>query len=283
MTRSLWPFAFALLPLLSIAPQAPTFRSSVEAVRVDVLVTQGGLPVTDLTPADFEVLDNGVLQQIDQASFEQVPLNLVIALDASGSVQGERARYLRSASSGLLDRLKPTEHAALLTFSDAIVMPGGLTQDFPSIRAALERPLPFGDTSLVDAGYAAILLAESRPGRPLVIVFSDGIEASSYLVPEAVLEAVKRSDAVIYGVTMKNVGRPPFLDRLVDASGGKLLEIGAARNLDEAFARVLEEFRHRYLFSYTPRGVARAGWHRVEVRVKRRGMAVKARPGYFRD
>jgi hypothetical protein len=45
------------------------------------------------------------------------------------------------------------------------------------------------------------------------------------------------------------------------------------------FLRVLEEFRHRYLVSYTPRGVSKDGWHRLSVRVKRSG-PVKARPGY---
>ena len=42
-----------------------------------------------------------------------------------------------------------------------------------------------------------------------------------------------------------------------------------------------EEFRHRYLLSYTPRGVARDGWHRLEVRVKNRRATIKARPGYL--
>jgi hypothetical protein len=51
-------------------------------------------------------------------------------------------------------------------------------------------------------------------------------------------------------------------------------------NLSAIFVRVLEEFRHRYLVSYTPRGVPRDGWHRLTVRVKRNG-SVKARPGYL--
>jgi hypothetical protein len=47
------------------------------------------------------------------------------------------------------------------------------------------------------------------------------------------------------------------------------------------FLAALEEFRHRYLVSYTPQGVAKGGWHKVEVRVKRRGATVRARPGYL--
>ena len=59
----------------SIAAQSQTFSSKVEAVRVDVLVTDKGRPVRGLQAADFEVLDNGVPQHVDLVSFEQIPLN----------------------------------------------------------------------------------------------------------------------------------------------------------------------------------------------------------------
>ena len=49
------------------------------------------------------------------------------------------------------------------------------------------------------------------------------------------------------------------------------------------FIRILEEFRMRYLISYSPQGVSGAGWHRLDVRVKGRSVTVKARPGYFAD
>jgi hypothetical protein len=44
---------------------------------------------------------------------------------------------------------------------------------------------------------------------------------------------------------------------------------------------ILDEFRQRYLVSYTPRGVGSGGWHRLDVRIKGRKVAVKARAGYL--
>jgi len=282
MTRP-WFLSALVLSWLSLAPgQVPTFKSSVEAVRVDVLVTRGGRPVEGLTAGDFEVLDNGVRQQIDRAAFEEIPLNVVFALDASSSVEGEPAQHLRAASRGVLDRLKPEDHAALVTFGDTVVVRSGLTHDMSAIRVALDQTRPLGDTSLVDASYAGLLLGESEPGRALVIVFSDEVEVSSYLDPEAVLEAGKRSDSVVYGVALKSVGKAPFLRRLADASGGDLFEIESTRDIGAAFVKVLDQFRRRYLLSYTPRGVERSGWHRLEVRARQRGVTVKARPGYIR-
>src|SRR4051812_19882225 len=94
-----------LSPIL-LSAQQPTFSTRADSVRVDVLVTAGGRPVPNLMPADFEVRDNGVLQQVDLTSFEQVPISLVLALDASYSVRGQPLQQLQLAGQALLDGLR---------------------------------------------------------------------------------------------------------------------------------------------------------------------------------
>lgn len=158
-----------------------------------------------------------------------------------------------------------------------------LTHDIGGLQSALDQALPGGETSLIDAAHTALLLGESQPGRALVIIFSDGVEVSSYLDAERVLATAKRSDVVVYGVALRSVGKPPFLRDLIEASAGDLFEVDSTRDLDAAFATVLDQFRHRYLVSYTPQGVERAGWHRLQVRVAQPGVSVRARPGYTRD
>src|SRR3972149_229896 len=115
------------------------------------------------------------------------------------------------------------------------------------MRASSAPPSPPGP------GHTAVLLGESQPGRALVIVFSDGVEVTSYLAAQAVLDTAKRSDAVVYGVALKSLGR--FVKDLTDASGGELFEIQSSSELDAAFAKGLDQFRHRYLPRFSPRGV----------------------------
>src|SRR3990170_3559331 len=105
-----------------VAAQAPTFSTRLEVVRVDVLVTDRDQIVRGLGPSDFQIRDDGVLQQVDLVSFEQLPVNVLLALDASDSVTGERLEQLRQAGRALLNRLAPEDRAALLTFSHAVAL-----------------------------------------------------------------------------------------------------------------------------------------------------------------
>lgn len=281
MIRVLVP---ALIAAVTAAPvQQPKFRAHVEEVTVDVLATRDRHPVGGLTAADFTVRDNGVVQTVDHVAFEELPLNVVLAVDGSNSITPYRLQHLRSATRDLLSHLKPMDQAALVTFGDAVVVNTALTHDFGVVRAGLDRDLPAGGTALLDATQMALLLGETQPGRALVLIFSDGIEGMSLLDENGVLQSARRTSAVVYGVTFKKVTRPKFLDRLTDATGGDLLEVESEEDVDAAFARVLEEFRRRYVLSYVPQGVAPAGWHTLDVRVKHAGVDVRARPGYLRD
>ena len=260
--------------------QNPTFSSKVEAVRVDVLVTEDGKPVRGLRAADFEVFDNGVRQTVDFASAEQLPLNVVFTFDLSDSIVGERLANLREAGRAVLDGLLKGDQAAFVAFNDAVLVGPGLTTDAGLVRAAIDRAEPTGNTSLVDAGFAGMMLAEADVGRGLVIVFSDGLDTLSWLRPKAVLDVAKRSDAVVYAVSAGQARRAEFLGDLAEQTGGRLFKIESTRSLSAVFLEVLEEFRQRYLVSYSPTGVPQEGWHQLTVRVKGRTATVRARPGY---
>jgi VWFA-related protein len=252
----------------------------VEVVRVDALVTDGGQPVLGLGPADFEVLDNGVPQAVDFVSYDQIPLNVVLAFDMSDSLAGERLEHLRGAGTAVLAGLKRNDQSALVTFNNQVVLGAALTSDVEPLREAIGHVVGEGDTSLVDGVFAGITVGESDAGRALLMVFSDGLDTLSWLSPAAVLDTAKRSDVVVYAVSVGKV-KADFLRDLTSFSGGRLFELEKTANLSATFVSILEEFRQRYLVSYTPRGVSREGWHRLEVRLKGKRATIKARPGYL--
>ena len=272
--------------ILSEGAQKPTFSVKREEVRIDVLVTDKGKPVAGLTASDFEVLDNGVPQVIESASFQEIPASVILVLDMSGSVAGRLVEHLKKAGFDLLDKLREGERAALITFNHAVTLDSTLTSDLQSVRQALDRTQPrsFGKTSLIDASYAGLIHAESKADQPLIIVFSDGLDTSSWLTDEAVLESARRSDAIIYAVSAGRLPDRKFLRELTKISGGFLVEVESTGDLGSVFVDILEEFRQRYLLTYVPSEVGKAGWHELEVKVKNRQYdKISARQGYIRE
>jgi len=267
--------------LLAPGGRAQQFSSRIEAVRVDVLVTDNGQPVRGLGRGDFEIADNGVPQTVDLVSFDEIPLNVILALDMSDSVAGDRLDQLRGAGGRLLAALKKGDQAALVAFSHAVQLGARLTPDVASVQAALAAAQSSGQTALIDGTYAGIMVGEADAGRALLIVFSDGVDTSSWLRADAVLDTARRADVVVYGVSVVSRLKPEFLREITSLTGGRLFEIEKTANLAATFLGILEEFRHRYLVSYTPHGVPKDGWHKIDVRVKNRRTTIKARPGYL--
>lgn len=273
---------FLVLAAAVLAPglPQPTFKAAVDGVRVDVMVVDGTRkPFRGLTLDDFEIRDNGVPQKVDVISFGEVPLSVTLAFDLSESVAGERLIQLQRSVRALADALEPRDESAFLTFDKAVTLRCPMSANVTCVRSALDGVTPAGQTALVDGAFSGIVVGESEVGRSLLMVFSDGMDTASYMSPALVLDAARQSDVVAYAVTTAG-RRPEFIDNLAELTGGRVLEAKSDADLSATFRAVLDEFRYRYLVTYTPTGVPREGWHKLDVRVKRPGARVRARPGY---
>lgn len=305
-----WAVA-ALAALLGLhVLDAQTFRVSVEAVNVDVLVVDGKRPVAGLTAADFELLDSSVPQVVTAAAVDDVPISLLIALDTSESVKGDVLSRLKEGAAAALAMLRPADRAALVTFSSLVnlVAPWGAGRD--TVAEAVTGARAGGGTSLYDASFTALQLRDDKPGqRNLAVVFSDGDDTGSWLPDRAVVDKAHRTETVVYSVVMNDTGTadrpsphlmarsgievtPPqvrsliqgtgFLADLATATGGERFVVTRASELRAAFTPIVADFRSRYVLTYTPAGVDAHGWHPIEVRVKGRSVTVRARRGYSR-
>lgn len=263
------------------AARQPTFSTRVEGVRVDVLVTDSSRhPLRGLTPADFQIRDNGVPQQVDIVSFGEISLNVALAFDLSESVAGPRLKQLQAASSALTAELQPADQSSLIAFNEIVTLLCPLSLDRACVDRALADASPEGATALIDGILAAMIAGESDAGRSLLMVFSDGVDTASFQHPDRVLDMARRSDVVVYPIAAKGA-RPDFLEDLASLTGGRLHEVDRKDDLSKTFSAILDEFRFRYLVTYTPRNVPRQGWHTLDVKVNRSGARVKARPGYM--
>ena len=275
--------AFAALQTGAAAQAPPIFRGGVDLVQIDASVTRGGAPVGGLTAGDFTVFDNGVQQETQSATLDEVPLDVQLVLDVSESVTGERLDHLVAAGTGLLRSLRSGDRIGLLTFSNVLQVRAAMTVDRTSVGRLLAGIVPSGQTALRDAVRVGLTIERRAERRPLLIVFTDGVDNSSWLSEEDLLESARRAGIVIHIVRVggRESTASKFLEQLTSVTGGRAWSASSARDMDSLFTKALDEMRARYVLAFSLRGSARPGWHEVTVKLKDGRGDVVARPGYF--
>jgi VWFA-related protein len=264
----------------------PVFRANVDAVRIDVQTTSDGKPIAGLTPDDFEVRDNGVLQTVDLATTAG-SLSVVIALDVQGNDEWPMANIeLIHASQALASALKPVDHAWLLTFAEVFNLQVGPTSNGAQIYRLLNQAVPGRGKTLWDTLFASVSLVAGLDGRAMVMVVSDGQEGArrtGWLDEPRAIELLKRGDVMVSAVQPRTVVvSPTALERAARATGGVVFEAARNPQLAQQFTKLLDECRLGYVLTFTPTGVRKDdGWHNLTVRLKNRSGQTRARDGYF--
>ena len=273
--------AIVLIMVGATLTQAPTYRTSIERVQLDVSATRNGRAVSGLTAADFVVTDKGVVQTIESATQEDSALCVQLVLDMSGSVSGDRLRRLVDATTALLDLLRSSDRAGLITFSTSVEIRAPMTHDRDRVKRALADARSGGMTSLRDGVELALGTTSCDDARSLVIVFSDGADTVSWLSDTEVIESARRLGTVIHVVAVRApTVTSRFLPNLTEAVGGRMFSASSVDDLTRLFTGALSEMRGRYLITFTPQSSS-SGWHELKVSGRARGIDIKARPGYF--
>jgi Ca-activated chloride channel family protein len=170
-------------------------------VRVDVLVTNGNKPVGGLTRDDFELLDNGVPQAIENVTIEEVPFSMMLVLDASASMEGTAINDLKAAAAAAVAAMGPSDRAAIVTFSEVLRQPAQWRTQGADLTNAIAGVRASGKTALFDATFAGLAIREPDAGRrSLLLIFSDGDDTSSWLPASAPIDKAARTETVAYTV-----------------------------------------------------------------------------------
>jgi VWFA-related protein len=210
----------------------------------------------------------------------------VLVLDESSSVRKELPDLV-TASGAFLQRLTARDRGQVLSVRASVsLLPPGHTP----LANTRVSPRAAGYTSLRDGIALALALRDPALERTMVLVLSDGVDTMSWLREEQVLASARRSDAVIYVVLARTAdartaplfgATAGYLESVAHETGGRVIATNPGKDLSTTFGTVLEEMRARYVLTYYPRGVSATGWHALQVKVKRRGVRVLARRGYF--
>jgi Ca-activated chloride channel family protein len=298
------PVCLALLALVTsstTASQQPTFKSGAKTVAVYATVTDSsGRLVPSLTREDFEVRDNGKPQSIAVFSSDVQPISLVMMLDRSGSMRGN-FRLVEEAGVAFVRQMLPLDKARIGSFAERIeIDPENFTSDQQELIRILRTNLQQqGPTPLWNAIAAAIAGLEPQDGRRVVLVFSDGADNPgnfkfNNLSFMDIMKRAQQTDVMVYAVglegrasTLRGGGfggmmsqRPdPGLAAIAAETGGGYFELRRAEDLAATFATVAEELHRQYLLGFEPAKLDDK-MHKLEVRIKKPGMKVRARKEY---
>jgi Ca-activated chloride channel family protein len=285
----------ALAPL-SLAAQELTLHVDVKLVNVFVNVTdRNGAIVSGLTREDFALTEDGRPQQI--AVFErqsELPLNLTLAIDTSGSVHKDMAEEADAAKRFAHVILRPQDQMSLLQFATEVHELTPFTNKVSQIDHGLGQLRGDWATALYDAIILGSDLLGKKEGRKVLVLISDGDDTAKTSTYAQALEAALRNEVMIYSIidvpieasAGRDLGGEHALITLAEQTGGKSFYENDG-GLDKAFARVSDDLRTQYLLGYYPKNQEHGRvFHRVQVTVPRAAaneFNIRHKTGYYMD
>ncbi len=315
-------------PVPSPSPKVELEINPGDVISVDT--TEVMLPVSvrdangrlanELTRQDFRVFEDGREQPLSDLALRQVPVDVVLMVDASSSVASMLDDF-KKAADGFAARLATGDRVSLLKFDDRIQ----LLQDWTQSRFQLRRALTRIEPGMFTRFHDALLLAakqqfSSSKSRRAVIVLSDGIDSGRGISLEGAFKALLEAQVVVYVVSNTEIARATKLAeldsllngsesamrfnqlriddlreglrvldqseqrlaQLTSASGGRLYKPQSFQALEATYAEVADELRHQYALYFTPLNKTRdGGFRRVRVETTNPTYKSQTRIGYF--
>lgn len=257
----------------------------VEIVQVTATVTDGdGRFVKGLTRDKFRVKEDGAAQKLTAFAGENIPLEIVVAVDVSHSMT-DAMPTLKAAVRTFLGALRPADQVSLVAFNDNIFTLARRSTNPEVRRKAVDRLAPWGGTALYDAIVTSLNTVGKQPGRRALVVFSDGEDQNSVATLKRVETRLETSDATIYtiglGRSVKDKALAQVMAKMSDMSGGRSFLIDGVDELDKVFGDIVEELSNQYLLSYASSNERRDGsWRRIQVELTEKRLRVRHRQGY---
>lgn len=302
----------------------PANRSEVEEVgegdiiRVDAQLTTLNVSVIDrntnrgvmgLTQRDFELLEDGVRQDVLQFESSVAPFDLVLLIDVSGSTR-DKIKLIRAAALRFVGAARPSDRIAVISFAGQPTLVSSLTLDRELLRQRVNAiDTAAGDTKVYDATEFA--LRQMPPSgttssrRTAIVLMTDGLDGAmqgvqgngSQLSYKELLSRVSEFDGVLYSLWLNTEyeamspldTQPEAFDQsyqrmkeMADAGGGVFYEVERLEDLAGAYERVVADLGTVYSLAYRPTNKARDGkWRTIRVQVARPAAVARGKQGYY--
>lgn len=293
------PVLFAQSQPPAAPRQEPTFRAGTRTVPIYVTATDDiGRVVLDLKQDEFEVRDEGKVQPITLFTTDVQPITAVVLLDGSRSMV-KALDTVMTAADHLVVRFRPGDKARVGSFADEIRFAPSFTSDRDLLARQVNDlfDLRIGATTrLWDAVAQATSRFDDDEGRRVIVVFTDGDDTASVATPDEALGRARRADVMLYVVLIRGLERLPedrraarrgvriqdTADVALATGGGYYVVNNVLDDMNSITTQIAEELHSQYVLGFVPQELD-GKLHRIDVRVKRPRLKVRARQSYVAD
>jgi len=282
-------------------------ETNLVSLNVSVFSSKLRMFVGSLAKEDFRVQENGQEQTLTYFASTDVPFDLVLVIDLSGSTQEKRG-LIKKSTLRFIEAARPKDRLAIVTFSGATNLISPLTLDRAQLAASVLNMEGGGESHVWDAVKFAlddVLGPKTLERRRAVVLMSDGVDgllarigrvSGSKISFADLLEQVRQTDALIVPIyldTEKDWGYGAFgdsyenarraLNLLAQESGGSYYRAGKISDLNGVYEQVINDLGKVYSLGYKPTNATRdSTWRQVVVSiVNRTELVARTRPGYY--
>jgi Ca-activated chloride channel homolog len=271
-----------------------TIRVTVDQVVLHATVRNSrGTSVSALAKNNFQIYEDGVLQEIKYFSHDDIPVEVGLIVDNSGSMRPKRSEVI-AAALAFARSSNPQDQMFVVNFNENVSfgLPGSVlfTDQVAELELALSRVSASGETALYDAVAAGFEhLKKGNRDKKVLIVISDGADNASKHEKSEILTMAGQSDAIIYTIGLFDEGDSNqhfgVLKELAKAAGGETFLPAAAKDVIPICQRIAHDIRSQYTFAYVPTNRKQDGTYRavqVKADAPNRGRVfVRTRAGYY--
>jgi VWFA-related protein len=289
--------------LFADQPTDDVIRMDINLVNLNVSVYSDRQKsfVSSLEQQDFTVFEDEHEQTVSFFANTDVPFDLVLLLDLSGSTSAKR-ELIRKTTRHFIELARPSDRVAIVSFSDMTHVIVPLVGDRKKLLDNISNIEGTGRSNVwqaLDFTLKQIVGAKTTARRRAVVLMSDG--ADSQLIGfgrgiefSDLLEAIRQSEALVIPIYLDTEGHDPLSKRvyrtardtlamLAEVSGGLYYKARRIEDLNGVYPQVIADLGKVYSLGYKPtNGVRDGSWRRVQVQIRNRpDLIVRTKRGYY--
>lgn len=275
--------------------QGSSYRYEVRVDLVSLFATvhdAAGRLVTNLRQEDFILYDNGERQSISQFSREYMPLSVMILLDTSGSMYGDKLDNAKKSLMQFLRQLNHGDEAMLVAFQTRPHLMPKFTQDLGLVQRYLRRMEGNGSTALYDTiMYALDQSVSSSNRRRALLLISDGINTYGKTPLDETIAQLRRRGVELFAIGVETDQPGDFehravtrsvLNRLTESAGGETFIVRRPQELARVCSMISDRMHSQYTLAYYPPRTPDRNWRTIRLETRTPNLRiVPSKTGYF--